>query len=73
MTVIDEFKVTNPQAPFRILDELISSNNLLETKKWSTRWIYNNVSNLTKDKDLQNKLYEVLEVLLYIKKKDKND
>lgn len=73
MAQIDEYKITNPKAPFRILDELLVSNNLVDTKKWGTRWIYNNVSNLTKDKNLQDQLYEVLEILLYIKKKDKND
>lgn len=73
MPTTDEFKITNPQAPFRILQDLVESNNLVDTKKWGARWLYENVGSLTNDRNLQDQLYGLLETLLYIKKDVKND
>ena len=73
MPATDEFKITNPKAPFRVLENLVLSNYLTVDKKWSAKWLYENVSNLTDDIDLQNQLYDLLEILLYKNKGANND
>ena len=73
MAAIDEFKITNPQATFRVLQDLVESNNLVDTRKWGVKWLYENVSSLTNDRNLQDQLYDLLEILLYIKKKGSDE
>lgn len=66
MANLDEFKITNPNAPFIKLIEITSNLDIPFEKCGDVRWLNNNI-NLIKCKN-KNVLKDLISDLLFIKK-----
>lgn len=67
MVAINEFKITNPRAPFFILQELLEHTDVPESKRGDLKWIKANLNSISVPEDVIIELTNVVNHLCFVK------
>jgi hypothetical protein len=67
MPEVNEFKITNPRAPFFILQELLEHTDVPMNRRGDLKWIKDNLDSISVPEDVIIELTNVVNDLCFVK------